>query len=389
MSSLIAPHGGTLINRLASESEAAAIQARAESLPKLVLNGRQGADFEMIAIGALSPLTGFMNAEAYQSVIDTKHLPGGELAWTIPITLAPEDSVSAGLNVGDEIALYYEDGTTLAGVLTISEKYPLQKEKEAQNVYRTTEEAHPGVAAVYAQGETAIAGDITAVALPPYGDFPEYRLTPEQTRAAFAERGWNTVVAFQTRNPIHRAHEYLQKCALEMVDGLLVHPLVGATKGDDIPADTRMKCYVALLDNYYPKDRTMLGVNPAAMRYAGPSEAIFHAIIRKNYGCTHFIVGRDHAGVGNYYGTYDAQLIFDGFAPSAIDIVPLKFEHSFWCKACEGMASGKTCPHGRDQHVALSGTKVREMLRAGEIPPMEFTRPEVAEILIGAMKDAG
>jgi sulfate adenylyltransferase len=388
MSSLIAPHGGTLINRLASESEAAQIRSRAASLPKLVLNARQGADFEMIAVGALSPLTGFMDSEAYNSVINTRHLPGGKLAWTIPITLAPEDSVSEGLQVGQEVALYYEDGSTLAGVLKVAEKYPLQKEKEAQSVYRTTDEAHPGVAAMNAQGATALAGDIQAVALPPYGDFPENRLTPEQTRAAFAERGWKTVVAFQTRNPIHRAHEYLQKCALEMVDGLLVHPLVGATKGDDIPADVRMKCYVELLEHYYPKDRTMLAVNPAAMRYAGPSEAIFHAIIRKNYGCTHFIVGRDHAGVGNYYGTYDAQAIFDEFDPSAIEIVPLKFEHSFWCKACEGMASAKTCPHDRDQHVALSGTKVREMLRAGEVPPMEFTRPEVAKILIGAMRDS-
>jgi sulfate adenylyltransferase len=291
--------------------------------------------------------------------------------------------------VGDEIAVYYDDGVTLAGVLNLREKYPLQKQNEAQNVWRTTEEVHPGVAAVYAQGDTALAGDITAVALPPYTDFAEFRLTPEQTRAAFADRGWKTVVAFQTRNPIHRAHEYLQKCALEMVDGLLVHPLVGATKGDDIPASTRMKCYVALLSNYYPGNRTMLAVNPAAMRYAGPSEAIFHALIRKNYGCTHFIVGRDHAGVGNYYGTYDAQLLFDQFDSSAIGITPLKFEHSFWCKSCEGMASGKTCPHGNESHVVLSGTKVREMLRAGQVPPMEFTRPEIARILIDAMKETG
>jgi len=388
MSSLISPHGGSLINRLASDAEAAEIRARAESLPKVVLNSRQASDFEMIATGGLSPLTGFMRSAEYAEVIETRHLPGGKLAWTIPITLAPEDSVSAAIGIGQEVALYYEDGSTLAGVIAVSEKYPLRKQKEAEHVYRTTDQAHPGVAAVFEQGETALAGEIRAVALPPYTDFPGHRLTPEQTRAAFAERGWKTVVAFQTRNPIHRAHEYLQKCALEMVDGLLVHPLVGATKGDDIPADVRMKCYVALLDNYYPKERTLLAVNPAAMRYAGPSEAIFHAIIRKNYGCTHFIVGRDHAGVGNYYGTYDAQTIFDEFDPSAIEIVPLKFEHSFWCNACEGMASGKTCPHGREQHVALSGTKVREMLRAGEVPPMEFTRPEVAQILINAMRES-
>ena len=388
MSSLIAPHGGTLINRLVSGSAAQEIRSRAASLPRIDLNNRQASDFEMIATGGLSPLTGFMDSEQYRSVIETRHLPGGRLAWTIPITLAPEDSVSERLQVGQDVALYYEDGSTLAGVVSLREKYPLRKEKEAQNVYRTTEEAHPGVAAVYAQGATALAGDIQAVALPPYGDFPDYRLTPEQTRAAFAEKGWNTVVAFQTRNPIHRAHEYLQKCALEMTDGLLVHPLVGATKGDDIPADVRMKCYVALLSNYYPANRTMLAVNPAAMRYAGPSEAIFHAIIRKNYGCTHFIVGRDHAGVGSYYGTYDAQTIFEEFDPAAIEIVPLKFEHSFWCNRCEGMASGKTCPHDRAHHVALSGTKVREMLRAGEVPPMEFTRPEVAQILINAMRES-
>ncbi len=386
MSSLIAPHGGVLVNRLAQGTEADAIRARAAGLPRLVLNDRQGSDFEMIAVGALSPLTGFMDAATYESVLATRHLPGGKLAWTIPIVLAPRDDASAAVVTGAEIALYYQDGVTLAGLMTVTEKYPLQKTREGEVVYRTTDPAHPGVAAVLEQGETALGGPITAVALPPYGDFPDHRLTPAQTRAAFAERGWRSVVAFQTRNPIHRAHEYLQKCALEMVDGLLVHPLVGATKGDDIPADVRMRCYVALLDNYYPKNRTLLSVNPAAMRYAGPSEAIFHAIIRKNYGCTHFIVGRDHAGVGNYYGTYDAQLIFNDFAPEAIDIVPLNFEHSFWCKACEGMASGKTCPHDRDHHVALSGTRVREMLRAGEIPPMEFTRPEVAQILIDAMR---
>ena len=388
MTDLIAPHGGKLVDRIVTGEQARELRARAASLPRLVLNGRQASDFEMIATGGLSPLTGFMGSDAYEAVIATRHLPGGTLAWTIPIIFAPEDSASGGLAAGQEAALYYEDGSTLAGILHLTEKFPIQKEREAQNVYRTTDEAHPGVAAVYAQGATALAGDISAVALPPYGDFEEHRLTPAQTRAAFAERGWNTVVAFQTRNPIHRAHEYLQKCALEMVDGLLVHPLVGATKGDDIPADVRMKCYVALLSNYYPPDRTMLAVNPAAMRYAGPSEAIFHAIIRKNYGCTHFIVGRDHAGVGTYYGTYDAQTIFDEFAPEAIGITPLKFEHSFWCHKCEGMASGKTCPHDREHHVALSGTKVRDMLRAGEIPPMEFTRPEVAQILINAMREA-
>ena len=386
MGSLIPPHGGTLINRLLTGSEAADARSRAAGLTKIVLDSRQGSDFEMIAAGGLSPLTGFMGSSEYESVLSTRHLPGGRLAWTIPIVLAPAAGIAAGVREGETVALVYEDGTTLAGLMEVREKFPIQKAREAEVVYRTTDEAHPGVAAVYAQGDTALAGEIQAVALPPYTDFPGYRLTPAQTRAAFAERGWKTVVAFQTRNPIHRAHEYLQKCALEMVDGLLVHPLVGATKGDDIPADVRMRCYVALLENYYPAARTMLAVNPAAMRYAGPSEAIFHAIIRKNYGCTHFIVGRDHAGVGNYYGTYDAQLIFDEFAPEAIEIVPLKFEHSFWCNACEGMASGKTCPHGREQHVALSGTRVREMLRAGEVPPMEFTRPEIARILIEAMQ---
>ncbi len=380
----IAPHGGTLVNRFVPDAlRAAAIEAAA-ALPRISLNERQISDLELIAIGAASPLTGFLSQADYESVVHTMHLANG-LPWSIPITLAVTAEVAAGLKPGGKAALTDGDGTLLA-TITVRDTYSYDKKVEAQNVYTTTDEAHPGVAAVYAQPDTLVGGDVDVIALPAHGDFPEYYLTPAQTRAHFAEQGWHTVVGFQTRNPVHRAHEYLQKVALEMVDGLLLHPLVGQTKGDDIPADVRMKCYKVLLENYYPLNRTLLSVNPASMRYAGPREAIFHALIRKNYGCTHFIVGRDHAGVGSYYGTYDAQLMFDKFDPAAIGITPLKFEHTFWCNRCEGMASAKTCPHTPADRVSLSGTKVREMLRAGEVPPMEFTRPEVAAVLIEAMK---
>jgi sulfate adenylyltransferase len=384
MTETIAPHGGRLINREVTGDEARALGERARALPSLRLSSRALSDLELIAIGGFSPLEGFMTRAQYTSVVDGMHLPDG-LPWSLPVTLAATKDEAASLKDGRQVALADEGGEPLA-VLDLEEKFGYDKQREAQQAYRTTDEAHPGVAALYTQGEVLLGGRVTVFRRPP-GTFPEFRLTPAQTRAAFAERGWRTVVGFQTRNPVHRAHEYIQKCALEIVDGLLLHPLVGDTKGDDIPADVRMRCYQVLLEGYYPQDRVLLSVLPAAMRYAGPREAIFHAIMRKNYGCTHFIVGRDHAGVGSYYGTYDAQMIFSEFQPGELGITPLFFEHTFYCRACQSMASSKTCPHGNEERVALSGTKVRELLAAGEAPPSEFSRPEVAQVLIEAMRD--
>jgi sulfate adenylyltransferase len=384
MTETIAPHGGKLINREVTGDEAVSLAEKARSLPTLRLNSRALSDLELLAIGGFSPLKGFMSKKQYKSVVDDMHLSDG-LPWSIPITLAATEDEASGFKEDKDIALADESGEPLA-ILELEEKYGYDKEREAEKVYRTTEEKHPGVAALYAQGDVLLAGKVSVFRRPP-GTFPEFRLTPAQTRAAFAERGWRNVVGFQTRNPVHRAHEYIQKCALEIVDGLLLHPLVGDTKGDDIPADVRMRCYQVLLEDYYPRDRVLLSVLPAAMRYAGPREAIFHAIMRKNYGCTHFIVGRDHAGVGSYYGTYDAQLIFGEVDADKLGITPLMFEHTFYCRACEAMASSKTCPHGDEQRVTLSGTKVREMLAAGQEPPHEFSRPEVARVLIESMRE--
>ncbi|MFN8233464.1 MAG: sulfate adenylyltransferase [Actinomycetota bacterium] len=381
----IDPHGGTLVNLLVEGAEAEALRAEAANLPKVVVSERELSDLEMLAVGALSPLRGFQGERDYHAVLETMHLADG-LAWAIPVTLSIDDDTSHRLGGAASVALCATEGGEPLAVLRIAEIFRRDKPKEAQAVFRTEDVEHPGVSALHDAGELCVAGELQVLALPPHDDFRAYRLTPAQTRAAFAERGWRTIVGFQTRNPIHRAHEYIQKCALEIVDGLLVHPLVGATKGDDVPASVRMTCYEALFEGYYPKDRAMVSVFPAAMRYAGPREAIWHAICRKNYGCTHFIVGRDHAGVGSYYGTYDAQMLFEEFDPAELGIQPLKFEHSFWCRRCGGMASPKTCPHGEDDRVSLSGTKVREMLRAGERPPQEFSRPEVADILIAAMR---
>jgi len=380
---LIAPHGGELILNIAGEAERAEWQVRAKSLPRVMLGSRQLADLEMLAIGAYSPLAGFMTQADYFSVVQDMHLSNG-LPWSLPITLAVTTEQASDLTEDSQVALF-DAGGALQAVMTLQEKYHYDKQLEASKVYRTLDDGHPGVKVLHQQGDVLLGGPVRVVALQNQ-TFARYRYTPAQSRKLFAERGWKRIVAFQTRNPVHRAHEYIQKCALETVDGLYLHPLVGDTKGDDIPADVRMRCYEVLLEHYYPADRVILGVLPAAMRYAGPREAIFHALMRKNYGCSHFIVGRDHAGVGNYYGTYDAQYIFAEFDPAELGITPMFFEHTFFCRACDAMASSKTCPHGSEQHVTLSGTKVRQMLQAGEMPPREFSRPEVARVLIEAMR---
>jgi sulfate adenylyltransferase len=372
MQPLISPHGGKLVDRTGARPDGV------DRLERLPLTSRELSDLDMLASGALSPLEGFMPRHDYERVVEEMRLDRG-LPWALPVCLAVDRAPQ-----GDEVALTDESGRPLA-VLEVDDVYEYDKEREAERCFRTTDDQHPGVARLYAQKPLYLAGHVTVFERlePP---FPELALDPLDTRRTFAERGWRRVVGFQTRNPIHRAHEYLTKGALETVDGLLIHPLVGETKSDDVPAATRVECYRVLVENYYPDDRVLVSAFPAAMRYAGPREAIWHAICRKNYGCSHFIVGRDHAGVGDYYGTYDAQLIFDEFEPHELDIEPMFFEHAFYCRVCGQMATPKTCPHGGDDHVFLSGTKVRELLAAGELPPAEFSRPEVAEVLIQAYR---
>lgn len=380
---IIAPHGGKLVNRLATAAEKEEFLAKADFLPRVQLDPRATSDLVMIAIGGFSPISGFMEQNDYLGVVKDMRLANG-LPWSVPVTLSVSELVAEPLTEGSLIRLDDPSGK-FVGVLQLTQKYSYDKNQEAINVYRTDEDKHPGVKVIYEQGGVNLAGPVWLLERDDHPLFPAYQIDPAASRAMFKEKGWKTVVGFQTRNPIHRAHEYIIKCALEIVDGLFLHPLVGATKSDDIPADVRMRCYEIMMEHYFPNDRVILAINPSAMRYAGPREAIFHALIRKNYGCTHFIVGRDHAGVGDYYGTYDAQEIFEEFEPAELGITPLKFEHAFYCTRTNQMATAKTSPSSKEERIHLSGTKVRGMLREGQLPPPEFSRPEVASELAKAM----
>ncbi|MCC6488430.1 MAG: sulfate adenylyltransferase [Candidatus Hydrogenedentes bacterium] len=375
----LAPHGGHLVDRILTGAALEAAKAKAAQLPRITVDAYAAFDIDCIAKGIFSPLTGFMNEAEVRSVLDKMHLRPG-IPWTIPILLSVSSAEAAKLAEGSEVAVEDDEGDIVA-ILHLASKFTVDHREIAEKTYRTTDETHPGVAYTLGLGDVFLSGDLDVLKARTI-EFQEFNLTPKETRAAFEHHGWKRIVAFQTRNPIHRAHEYLTKCALEICDGLLIHPLMGTTKSDDIPGSVRMECYQTIIEKYYPKAHTMLALMPVNMRYAGPKEAIMHAIIRKNYGCTHFIVGRDHAGVGNFYGTYDAHHIFSEFDPAEIGSTPLFFDHTFFCKTCGNMGSIKSCPHDKEHHVFLSGTKVRDMLKAGEIPPVEFSRPEVAKVLI-------
>ncbi len=379
---LVAPHGGVLKPLLLQGEELIEEKKRAESLPQVRLNSRETSDLIMLAVGAFSPLKGFMGRNDYVGVVENMHTADNVL-WPIPITLAVSQEQANSLSEGDRVALVDDESGELMGSLHIQDKFSYDKKNEAKKVFGTDDREHPGVAKIYAQGDVYLGGPVKIFSEGPYPElYGDDYARPAETRAIFEQLGWSTVAAFQTRNPLHRSHEYATKIAMEVTDGILIHPIVGKLKAGDIPADIRLQCYKVLLDNYYPKERVVMKVYPMEMRYGGPREAVLHAIFRQNYGCSHLIVGRDHAGVGSYYGPFDAQAIFDDIDEGELEIKPLKIDWTFWCHKCDSMASMKTCPHGKEDRVLISGTKVREMLSNGQKPPKEFSRPEVAEILI-------
>ncbi|GAB4379278.1 MAG: sulfate adenylyltransferase [Calditrichia bacterium] len=378
---LVPPHGGELKPLLLTGDELIEEKKRAEGYRQVRLSSRETSDLIMLGIGAFSPLDGFMRQRDYIGVVENMHLFDGTL-WPIPITLSVPKELAGEISIGSSLALIDDESEELMGTMVVEEKYEYDKKKEARLVFRTEDEAHPGVAKVYAQHQVYLGGPVKVLSEGPYPEqFGDYYARPAQTRELFIKHGWKTIAAFQTRNPIHRSHEYCTKIAMEICDGVLIHPLVGKLKEGDIPADVRMECYKVLLKNYYPADRVELKVYPMEMRYGGPREAVLHAIFRQNYGCSHLIIGRDHAGVGNYYGPFDAQKIFEEIDDHELHIKPLMIDWTFWCHKCDGMASMKTCPHGKEDRVLISGTKLREMLARGEMPPKEFSRPEVAQIL--------
>jgi ATP sulfurylase len=377
------PHGGVLINRVISSQEAAEWKARARELPQLRLDFRQVTDLFLLGAGAFSPIEGFQGSKEVWSVARDFRLSSG-LLWSIPLLLLAGEEAQ-GWKEGAPVLLL-DEGSRPVGVLHLEEKFRFSKPEYAELIFRTREDKHPGVGWLYGAGDVALAGKVSVFPGWRPHSYDGYASIPQETRQEIGRRGWSRVAGFQTRNPIHRAHEYVLKVALEVSDGILIHPLVGETKADDIPADVRLRCYEALIRNYFVPERTLLALYPTWMRYAGPREAIFHALVRKNYGCSHFIVGRDHAGVGKYYGPFEAQEIFRQFAPEDLGIEPIFFDQVFFCRVCGGMASNKTCSHGADSRVELSGTEVRTMLQKGILPPPEFSRAEVAQILVDSMR---
>ena len=380
---LVNPHGPRrrLMPRLAPPEERAALRQRAEKLPVVRLSSRETSDLVMLGIGAFTPLTGFMGHADWQGVVDRMTLGDGTF-WPIPITLSADAEVADNIPVGSEAALVDDESGEIMGLLTVREKYAIDKGHECQQVFGTTDPNHPGVAKVLAQGAVNLAGPVTVLSEGGYPErFPGLYMRPEETRARFEELGWNTVTAFQTRNPMHRSHEHLVKIALDISDGVLIHQILGKLKPGDIPAAVRTKAIDTLVDHYFVPGTVIQAGYPMEMRYGGPREALLHAVIRQNFGCAHLIVGRDHAGVGSYYGPFDAQKIFDTIAQGALELTPLKIDWTFYCKRCDGMASTRTCPHGPEDRVIISGTKLRELLAAGEPVPDHFSRPEVLAIL--------